>query len=313
MSKAANRLIVPIILIFALSFTAGSALAQEEELSPCPGDQVSGTVVAVDEETGTVTVDTGEGLCTVGISSGDYDHPIVALLGAYFQNVSAEDLQAALDGLQAQVACDELGCSFGEGGDPGTVVGVVDNGDGTFTVELALEGQEEHIFITTDDSQMASDFQSALDALAAEWNLNVGEDGSATIADAGDEIAAYHEDGLGFGVLVKFYAIATESQACTAETTGGETGEEDEGPSCTAVSVDELVTAFKSGTGMGLLFKEYGKPAMLGVGHVRQAMDADKGPKGVKGICNARAKGGNAHGKGHGDVVCTSPEEPVEP
>jgi hypothetical protein len=38
------------------------------------------------------------------------------------------------------------------------------------------------------------------------------------------------------------------------------------------VTVDELVTAVKGGTGMGTLFKQYGKPALLGVGHVKKAL-----------------------------------------
>jgi len=31
-----------------------------------------------------------------------------------------------------------------------------------------------------------------------------------------------------------------------------------------------MVAAFRAGTGMGELFQEYGRPAMLGVGHVRE-------------------------------------------
>ena len=73
-----------------------------------------------------------------------------------------------------------------------------------------------------------------------------------------EQIAAYHEDGMGFGVLVKFYAIAAESKtACEGQT------------ECVPVTVEELVAAFKSGTGIGNLFKDHGKPAVLGVGQLK--------------------------------------------
>ncbi len=92
------------------------------------------------------------------------------------------------------------------------------------------------------------------------------------------EIATYHEDGMGFGVLVKLYAMAEASRdACAAQAEDeaavpaeGE-GETEE---CTPLLVDDLVTEFKSGSGMGTLFKEYGKPALLGVGHVKKALKA---------------------------------------
>ena len=84
--------------------------------------------------------------------------------------------------------------------------------------------------------------------------------------EVAEEVAAYHdgggdgeEGGVGFGVLVKMYAIAAESQEACASS---------EEP-CTPVTVDELMAAYKSGTGMGQLFKLYGKPAVLGVGHLK--------------------------------------------
>lgn len=84
--------------------------------------------------------------------------------------------------------------------------------------------------------------------------------------EVAEEVIAYHaggegdeEGGVGYGVLVKMYAIAAESEeACAAS----------EEP-CSAVTVDELMEAYQSGTGMGQLFKLYGKPAVLGVGHMK--------------------------------------------
>ncbi len=89
----------------------------------------------------------------------------------------------------------------------------------------------------------------------------------------GEQIAAYHEEGMGFGVLVKIYAMAeAQKTACPdmPPADGTTTDEVIVEPTCTAVSADELVTAFKAG-GMGALFKQYGKPALLGVGHVKKA------------------------------------------
>jgi hypothetical protein len=90
-----------------------------------------------------------------------------------------------------------------------------------------------------------------------------------------EQIAQYHEDGMGFGVLVKLYAIAEASaEECAAlDDSGDDEAAADEAEECTVVTVDELVEAVQGGTGMGQLFKEYGKPALLGVGHVRKALE----------------------------------------
>jgi hypothetical protein len=114
-----------------------------------------------------------------------------------------------------------------------------------------------------------------------------------------EEIAQYHEDGMGFGVLVKLYAMAEASkQACADAPVATETAE----TVCTPVTVDELVTNFKSGTGMGVLFKEYGKPAMLGVGHVRKAMQALQNQQATPGVTqnghSMKPKNNNGHGNG---------------
>ncbi|MBN1812400.1 MAG: hypothetical protein JXA14_11225 [Anaerolineae bacterium] len=82
-----------------------------------------------------------------------------------------------------------------------------------------------------------------------------------------EEVAAYHPTGgagegekVGYGVLVKLYAMAAESrEACAGAA-----------EPCVAVTVEELMAAYQSGVGMGQLFKEYGKPAVLGVGHLRK-------------------------------------------
>jgi hypothetical protein len=110
----------------------------------------------------------------------------------------------------------------------------------------------------------------------------------------GKQIAAYHEAGMGFGVLVKLYAMAQASEAACQTTTIS-------GGTCTAVTADELVTSFKSGTGMGALFKQYGKPALRGVGQVRKALkNLNLQATPVPQVDSSKGKGsGKGNGKGH--------------
>ena len=239
-----------------------------QDVPPCAGDSVSGTVIAVDEETGVVTLDAGDvlGPCTVTLD-GEYDHPIVDLLGSYFGDANADDLAAALKNTQ--------GCAVPDGGtwtwadcndeDAQQATVVAENEDGTFTI--LIDGEEVQISI--EDPETVERLREALGNLDVDWEL--GDDGSVVLP--GDEIAAYHEDGLGFGVLVKLYAMAATSQeACDDEASTEPCG----------VTVEELVAAAQAGAGLGDLFKEYVRPSITGIGHVRDK-DHDKpdhaGPK----------------------------------
>ena len=246
---------VALLLALALALAVVVPVAaQEGEPPPCEGENISGTIVAVDEETGMVTVDSGDGQCTVTLD-GEYDHPIVALLGSYFGDASADSLARALEATQGYAVCDpDTGeCTWADGDTEGAVAVTVvaENEDGTFTV--LIDGQEVTISV---DPDTAEELREALQALSVDWELD--EDGG--VVQPGDEVAAYHEDGLGFGVLVKLYAMAAASQeACDDEESAEPCG----------VTVEELVEAFQSGTGMGDLFKEYVRPSIRGVGHVR--------------------------------------------
>jgi hypothetical protein len=100
----------------------------------------------------------------------------------------------------------------------------------------------------------------------------VDETGSG-LGPIGEKIAAYHEEGMGFGVLVKIFSmVKTSEEACAAVTPVEDPTADAVTPECTPLTAEELVGAVQGGTGMGQLFKEYGKPAMMGVGHVRQAL-----------------------------------------
>lgn len=267
------------LLLLILIFTSANTVLAQDEVPPCDGEAVSGSVVEVDEEAGTVIVDTGEGQCSVSLEN-DYDHPVIALLGAYFNTTSVDDFSAAMEGTQGWTAFDEEAGSWtwaaegDEGASAVTVNSVTDNGDGTYTIEFTPEGADAPETFTTEDGALAESLSASLEALNVDWQITSSEDGS-VFMDAGEQIAAYHEDGFGLGVLVKFYAMVKEAaEACQS----GEDG-------CLDLSVEQLVEAFDSGTGVGQLFNEYGKPALLGVGHVRQAMDEkeNKSNKPAKG------------------------------
>lgn len=100
--------------------------------------------------------------------------------------------------------------------------------------------------------------------------------------------ALFTEQKLGFGEITKLLQMATEaSSACELE-----------GIHCD-VTLDSLIEQYQSGTGMGELFQEYGKPEITGVGQVRQLTD----PKGKPEFSNSSNKDKNpnhANGKDKG-------------
>jgi hypothetical protein len=272
-------LVLALLLTLALT---GAVLAQDEDPPPdeTTTTTVEGTIVAVDLEAGTITLDDG----TVIYLGDSYDHPIVDLLNTYFSGASAANLPGWADALDALQL------------DEGTVVSVsCDEATGTCTAELTDGTTVE---VTPEEAEA---LQDALDALTV--SLEVTDDGTTTTVDGvGDDIAAYHESGVGFGVLVKLYAIVAEC-------------EENAGEDCD-LTVDFLISEYQNGMGMGELFALYGRPSLLGVGHVRQALrdqglwspgggdtGGGEGDSG-EGICNARAHGGNAHAHGQGEITC---------
>ncbi|MDX1436318.1 MAG: hypothetical protein R3335_05885 [Anaerolineales bacterium] len=257
------------LVVILLLLTSTSVLAEDGGLAPCPGDSVTGTVVAVDSSTGTVTIDLGEGaLCTVTLSDGNYSHPIVSLLGNYFDDVNPAEIEAALMSLQGcaledltmmtwqWVSCDTPDSV------PVTIHG--ENPDGSFSATLDASG--ESIILFVDDPEQAAQLSSNISELLVTWQL--GELGA--VLEAGDRIAAFHEEGIGFGVIVKLFAIAEESLAACQNLEGNDTME------C-GVTVDELVELWNQDIGLGQLYKLYGKPDLLGVGHVKKQLREDKG------------------------------------
>lgn len=110
------------------------------------------------------------------------------------------------------------------------------------------------------------------------------------VISTGEQIAGFLEEGMGFGLLVKLYAIAGESsEACLDQ------------PDCVPVSVDELVTMLKSGDGIGQLMKEYGKPSMLGVGHVRKSVQETNEENNQNNNGNGNDNNGNGNDNNNGN------------
>jgi hypothetical protein len=276
------RLMFKLLLVLLLSLgVASAASAQESEpVELCTGTDISGTVVAVDEALNQATIDQGEGnLCYVQLD-GEWDHPITSLLGSYFDDADAATLAAALDTISIQIECEvppgeaEEVCDLSDSPEStaATILSVTKNGFGSFIVEVLIETPEGEItktFLYSNDQEIGQGWIDALAALDVSWTLDTDEEGNPIVVEAGDEIAAYHEDGWGFGQLVKAYSIASEAdKACVGGETGG-AGEE--AVDFCSVTVASLLEEFESGGGWGALFKAYGKPALLGVGHVRNA------------------------------------------
>lgn len=274
--RANITLLTTVILL--LAFAVGSAYAQADEPLPaCEGETVTGTVVAVDENAGEVTIEQEDGsLCTVQFGQ-DFEHPITSLLGAYFDGISLDELEDHAENLEAEVVCDGDECTMADGEDETTMVritSVEDNGDGTWTVNFVYtdeNGDTQEGSFTTDDPFLAESWMESLEVVNGEFSLVTDDEGNVFFEGAGDEIQALHEDGLGFGVIVKLFAMAAEAeQACEGVDPDAEPADpEDETFDPCAVTVESLVAEFESGTGLGLLFQKYGRPSILGVGHVR--------------------------------------------
>ena len=269
------------VLILALIFP-GAALAKPATYEACTGDTVSGVVVAVDETTGEITIynaDDGT-FCTVVKDTGTYDHPVINLLGQYFEKVSLEDLSTNLETLQVRVNTTTM--EITDDTDPdavqATVIGVADNGDGTYEITFLVAGDTTPQSITTTDSDLYNAYFASLESNTITFDLIVGEDGTTFISDGAVQIGAYHDEGMGLGVLVKLYAMADAF----------------------GVPVDELIARFKAGEGIGQLFQDesLGKPDLLGVGHVFQELGKNPGHPDGKNNPSAANKADNP-GKGH--------------
>ena len=308
-----NRIRV-LIVFLAVLMVAGLATAAAQTGGTETETELSGVVVGVDAEAGTVDILQADGtIVTVTLSEGDYHHPITALLAEYFGTDNVADWETALESLQK---------------DGGVVVALVESTDAsgnpvwTATV-LAEDGTTTEVEIT--NATEAADLQEALDATTVDLTVLDDGAGNLTLPDISDQIEAYHDAGIGYGELVKIYAIAQESQeACEAQaeadeaagTPTPEPGTDEEAAPC-GVTVEELAAKVLAGASMGDLFEEFGKPALLGVGHVRKALEAGgtggetgDGEKVAichKGSTTAVPQSAVAGHLGHGDTLGACP------
>lgn len=276
-------LVTMVSLVLPGGLAGGFAVAAE--VAPCEGTNVSGTIVAIDEN-GVITIDTNGaeegGLCTVTITADEtQDHPIVLLLGEFFGtgDPQASDFTGALTSTQGWALYDETTDTWSwvsEGTENAVAVQVLsfDETTGLFTAVYLDEttGEEVTITFAIDDASVADPIKGALADLVVNWNIENGD-----VVLTGEQIAAYHDSGLGFGVLVKLYAMAQVA----------------------GIPVQELVDLFDNGAGMGMgeLFKLYGKPKLTGVGHVRQELKA--GNTATTTTDTSANSQGNGKGKGN--------------
>jgi len=271
MHKKTALLLVLAMIVASAGTAFAAGLSQEATPPPpCSGTELSGNVVAVDPVTNTVTVSTATGLCTVTLN-GATDNPIEKLLGMYFGDVDASSFEAALNDVPEGCATLDAGGEIGTWADCNDTTLTTENvkilaktADGVYyAYYLDDAGNKIYITLNIADPLEAGNVDSALEVLAVSLTL----DGSGDLVQVSDQIAQYHDEGTGYGVLVKLFALAKEQQDACAEM-GAELAATQE--TCMPVDVQTLYDEFKSGTGMGQIFKEYGKPKLLGVGHVRQ-------------------------------------------
>lgn len=266
--KTALLLVLAMIVASAgTAFAAGLSQEATPPPTPCSGTELSGYVVAVDSATNTVTVSTATGLCTVTLN-GATDHPIEKLLGMYFGDVDASSFEAALNEAPQRCATLDVGNTSGElapcSDSTKEITILAKNADGSYyAYYLDDAGNKNYILLKINDPTEVGNVDTALQALAVTLNL----DGTGDLVQVSDQIAQYHDEGTGYGVLVKLFALAKEQQDACAEMDAELAATQE---TCMPVDVQTLYDEFKSGTGMGQIFKEYGKPKLLGVGHVRQ-------------------------------------------
>jgi len=283
----ARKLFSFILAVILTVSTFGLAVA-DENVAACDGDQIIGRILSLDEETGMILVETESGHCVIYLDQ-EYDHPIVGLFDDYFGDDNQSSFTDALDALDGWATYDDTeliwqwSSEVGEGSVQSTVLGLVDNGNGTYTLELAVDGEVDTVFVVLTDPDEIAYYLALLDATTFDLSLIQDGEGNTFISSVGDDVMAYHDDGIGFGVLVKFYSLAADSD----------------------LSVEELVVMFKEEkVGLGLIFRKHGTPGMMGVGHIKQDQkeneqsfpDAEHGKKNKEDKQN---KGGKPENKGN--------------
>ena len=161
-----------------------------------------------------------------------------------------------------------------DGGDDGDGEG---GHDGDWTHPIVALFQAYFDSLNADDGEDTGDGEgngesNGDDCLGDDCDTGGGE------MSFGEQIGAYHEDGIGFGLLANLLALTELSQAnCSAGDGEGSEPTDSEGETACGASLDELVESFKSGNGFSQLYKDYGKPDEHGVGFIHKAVDDSNG------------------------------------
>lgn len=253
--------------------SAGNVFAQNGGApEACAGDSVTGTLLSFDESTGTAVILTETGECTVQVNSSDFTHPIVRLFDDFANKNGGLQLADKLTAVEGWILQDPATGSWSwvaegtAGAVQGQVTGVTDNGDGTYTLTVR-NPLGEAVTAVTQDAALAARLESGLAGLEMQWDLKTDDEGNSVLKSFGDEIEAYHDDGIGFGVLAKLMGITLETSKNCAGSSGATSDAQ-----C-SMTLGDLVQMKQDGMGIGQIFKEVVKPAILGVGHIRQALD----------------------------------------
>ncbi len=104
-------------------------------------------------------------------------------------------------------------------------------------------------------------------------------------------IGAFHDSGIGFGVLANLMMISTESQDCE-EPLEPEVGAE---PVCNPITFEKLMALYAGGMSLGEIYEIYGRPASSGVGGLKNATKVEDkcgtDGSGPPGLCGDKDNG----------------------
>lgn len=262
-------MLLSMVTVLVLGTALAASAEEGDDIPECTGDSVSGALIALDANTGDAVIEQEDGsLCSVTLNSdgASYDHPVLALMTSYFEtsldSVGLDILEDAVEDLTVYVECDDSGsCILDEDEEAplGRVLSVEDDGSGGYVITVLMNG--EILTLSVEDDYLADLWLESLEMVNVEWELN----GSGGLAgDTGNVIESLHEDGMGFGVIVKLIGL---SQMATEACSDGLTAED--GTDLCSINLDSLVASFESGTGLGQLFKLVGKPSAMGIGQLR--------------------------------------------
>ena len=87
-----NKKVLALTLSLLMAFSSFSLAAAAGELLACEGDEIIGSIMSIDEETGQVIIKTETGECYVTLAQ-EFDQPIVDLFNDYFGTVDPTSWQ----------------------------------------------------------------------------------------------------------------------------------------------------------------------------------------------------------------------------